>query len=1173
MKLKRWLPLLTTFLIILSSVSIWPGRVLAENTINLIENRIPVAFGSADVDKYVLNDGKVRFASSGSANITKGYDLSDGGTKEFWADKLIALTDGDDQNGQYLRPQNSEEKDRVILLYRFAKSNVSELTLKIAGTKRKSFSIFLSEEQENLFTTSPAYTVSKDKSNGFSQTFESEKSCSYMAVVLESPDYVVNEITLLGTVAEKGENILTGSLPSMYASATADKFEYNWFQISYGTGANKMKHGYSESAVTGTKEFWNAYTNNLTDNDSATSLFIKPEVKNGNDRVIVVYTLSDFYDLNGFDFAFGAGNKNFSVYLSKNRDELFAGHPASQVVKFSGEEYEDVFPTARVKYIGIVLETPNYEVLDFAFFGEKYVQAEKGPNVLLNTTPITYASTNSGEFAFNWTQTYYSETEMKHGYDSQGNGFRDFWQEHVAKLTDGDIETALYIKAERTWNKDNVLIIYNIDDSVINGFTLKTDSQSKKSIEVYASTSISNLFENLLLKADTYDTDITDDGTLERRARYVGMILTAPSYSVCEIEVNANPYVRPDYGTNLLEGKLPQKLFLADRTYPIIPNADEIIDIWKTNSNLKNATDGDFKTSVSWAPAKAKTRVNKDTRYMVLSYDLGDICTIDKVFLDSGLAGFDLYVSDQYDDLFESFDHRVYTSKGDQLRLNGETEELDPATNLQPGEILQDLGGVTGRYIGLVITRAQAAGATSYEIVNITEFQVFGTPAGTNYGDNLLSEKAPIMCYRAKYGTYGTSVGQMSSASDLKLYTDGDVVSGAEINFPNAGGLIQYDYGALVLIYYLEGPCEINRVALDSVFYYGVGGVDLYTAGTFADLFKKENCVYSTNGATAEDGVYDPAYNCGARGISHYFDNAVTGRYAAFVITRISDSNVKGWGIFRLTELTLQGKKLENEVLPNTTLIDSSTGASATFEYANPDEKFVFGKKGIKSFKLRYLDGKQYQTDTFTYSLASGGYEPLGKAFVLEFYDKNGKRIAPETLDGEQVSLVLKLNAKEKKECFLANIRDGFPYLIKSAVKINGAVHLTVEKFDDVYILLKYSKTPAFSENLSDGSLLTISGVVDDSLWGESVDPIWDTDISENDDEVTSTEEDIVSDGSKKSKKGWMVIQTEDPLQWFWDIYDTFADHIWMLVVCIAAAVGFLASVIIGIIFCKKRRV
>lgn len=1167
-KLKKILPLVLSVLIVLSSITILSCLAVTNSETNLILQRLPIIFGSANVDSFELNDAKVRFASSGSANMEKGYSDADTTTKKFWAEKLISITDGDNDNGQYLRPQNSGDDDRVILIYRFLESSVSKISLEIDDTTRKNVSIYLSQDFNTLFSKVADYEIVRDRSKTFTNSFDVPVSCSYMAVVFESPDYVISEIELMGTVNENDGSIISNLTPTMYASAKDGEFTYNWFQIHYGNGASEMKHGYTESDNTSAKTFWDDYTKNLTDDSKETALYIKPENKTGNDRVILVYALPEMYNIKGFSMSFGEGSKNFSVYFSKNRNDLFSSASNSTVFGFFDQTYSDKVEDSLYRYIGIVFEKPDYEINDIAIYGTKFEAPQKGENILKDAIPYFYASVGSSSFDFDWSQTYYTPTEQKHGYTpSDGQDRYPFWAEHLAKLTDQNTETELYIKPEKS--NGRVLIAYSFDDYIVNGFSLKTQSSDRKRIQVYASSTKSDLYQNLILEADTYDKDIVDDGTLQIRAKYVAIVLISPEYSVSEIELNADPYQRPDYGTNLIEGKTPHNLFLANRTYPLIPNGDQLIDVALVNKTLNNATDNDFSTSVEWKPNKAKDKVNKDTRYLVLAYDLGDMATVDKVLFDSGLGGLDIFVADDYSSLFETFDNRVYSSDGDKLKADG--SDLDPSTNLTPGELLIEIGGAKGRYIGFVITRAQAVGVKSYEIVSINEVQVFGTTEETNYGEDLISGETPIMCYRAKHGEYATSLGAMTSTDDMARYTDNDVDTGAEISFPQVSGMVDYKHGALVMIYYLKGASDIKYFNVRTKYWYGIGGVDVYAANAFSDLFNEESCAFSTGGSNATDEVYDLEYNLGAVNISGYFDTPAKGRYVAFVFTRVCDSNVAGYAYLRLLELEVMGNRPIGETLPNTTLTDSKTGSTATFEYDNPDDKFVFAEKGIADFKIRQIDEKDYSTDTFKYALARNGYDVINKAFVFEFYDNRGKLLDNDSLSNEKVSI--KLNIGNESLCFLSEIRNDVPYLIKSAIRNGNFIDMTIEEFESKYILLKYGNTSQSIENLSDGSIIS-----DDMFAEDTEDDSNGDNFIPNDDNVQIYNSENVNQAEKeesknKSDKKWVVVQTEDPLQWFWDIYDTFAANIWMLIMCIISVLLLAVSIVFGIIFYRKRRI
>ncbi|MBO4733242.1 MAG: hypothetical protein J5662_02075, partial [Clostridia bacterium] len=166
---SRVTALLLGIIIILSSAMVMLCLAEPAAATNVIYGRLPEVFGSADDGSFELNGYKMRYASGGVENMELGYSFSDVSTKAFWAEKLAYLTDGDDTAGQYLRPQNSINSDRAILIYRFAKSNITGFSLSLAhsGVKRKTFSVYLSEKYELLFSSEAAYTVEKNRDKIF----------------------------------------------------------------------------------------------------------------------------------------------------------------------------------------------------------------------------------------------------------------------------------------------------------------------------------------------------------------------------------------------------------------------------------------------------------------------------------------------------------------------------------------------------------------------------------------------------------------------------------------------------------------------------------------------------------------------------------------------------------------------------------------------------------------------------------------------------------------------------------------------------------------------------------------------------------------------------------------------------------------------------------------------
>ena len=156
---------------------------------------------------------------------------------------------------------------------------------------------------------------------------------------------------------------------------------------------------------------------------------------------------------------------------------------------------------------------------------------------------------------------------------------------------------------------------------------------------------------------------------------------------------------------------------------------------------------------------------------------------------------------------------------------------------------------------------------------------------------------------------------------------------------------------------------------------------------------------------------------------------------------------------------------------------------------------------------------------------------------------------------------------------FLSEIRNGIPNLIKSAVKINDTIRLTIENFDKTYIALKYGAIVGFNDNLSDGSIVSSNetDIETDITINNNLNTDNNVSVETPSNEMLGN--DNTNKSENKSNKKWVVVQTEDPLQWFWDTYDTFAANIWMLVMCIITIVLLIASIVFGIILYRKRRI
>lgn len=1150
------LSVLISIVLTLSGVSFIDCFGAGSESANILYNLKPIIFGSADEGTYTLNQNTVRFEKSGTANVMGGYDNKSITTQRFWAEKLHSMTDGDESTGQYLRPYRSADNDRLIMVFRFPESELEELkfVFDTVSTDVINALVFTSQNLDSLFSGDAVYEISKGKNTTYAIDMKNSKAC-YLGIVFDKITYKIAEIELTGSEIPKESNVLSGLKPVAYMGVSNDSVNYSENRIYYNS--TDSEKGYTDSGQTAdTKAFWDSQTQFLTDGDFSSGMFMKPVAAENNKRILMVYELPDAYNLSDISITTQNKTKNITVYVSRDRNLLFNGNPVSISLFNSGSMVKDHFEDITARYIGLIFEEPDYSVYDISVFGKPVTQKEKGENILKGKTPALFGSSNFDKFEYNWTQTYYSPTEMKWGY-GEGSDMKQhysFWQEKLALLTDENTDTSLYVRPERA--SDKIVFVYNLDDCIINGFSLSTKSDLRKKIKVYADIERTTLFEakSLIFESDSNAQTITDFGDIEKRAKYVGIVLETSGYEIDEIILNATPYVRPDYGTNLVSGRTPVRLFLANRSYPLVSTGDQWINRNDIAKLMGNMNDDDFTTDVSLRPTKPLEKVNEKSRYIVLVYDLGDRATLNKFLIDSNIGGFDLYVSDNYMDVFS--DDPVYTTNGDKKLSNG---QLDPSTNLAPGEQMADFGGVRGRYVGIVITRIRPTNELSYEIATIREIQIFGEADQNTFGNNLIAKKKPIMTYRANYGDYANSLGNMTTKGDMAAYTDGDISTSAEIQFPGVGGYISYDCGVLVMIYYLEGTSQINYFSVDTPLWYGIGGVDVYAATTFKSLFDNESRIFTSEGDAATDKVYDPSKNLGALRICDYFDQPATGRYVAFVFTRICDSNVQGWTSLRLLELSVLGQRNEVEVLPNTTLTDSSSGSTATFEYDNPDEKFEFAAKGITGFKLDYIPEKDYLTDIFTYSLAANGLSVKQGAFTLQFYDSSGTPVSKSLLAGEKITLNLKLPDSSKS--YLCEIRDNVAYVIKNAEQDRDTIKLLVEDFDKVFILMDVNMEGVKLKNLSDGS------IVYNETYDFDIDDDYEYDYDFEDDIVSEEpSENIDKNTPKKSTKKWVVVKLEDPYEWFWNIYDTFAANIWMLIVCISVLCVSVGSVVYGFV-------
>ena len=1170
LKINKKLSLLSVILSLLILLcAVFPAlktEVLAAND-NILLDKTPIVYGSANSEEFVLNDSKVRYEKYGADKMMNGYDTENLENKEFWNSYTKKFTDADTGSGLIVRPQRTAEADRVIVVYRTVSYNINKISISFSETTKKNFSVYASDKYNMLFSEKPVYKIKEDRAKTFEQEINSE-NVLYIAFVFENPNWTINDISVFGTKTEdNSKNILKSLTPMVYSVSDSANPGYVSGEIFYGTNESDKKAGYSNELVEN-KSFWNGYTEKLTDENAASGLYIKPQKTSNVDSVILVYELDREYGLSRLTInSPDADTKNIDVYLSSGYGNIFTKNPAIKISENS-VCIEEPLEKSKTKYIALVLKDASYTINEISFFGDEYEDTDLGESLIKDKTPEMYASSNNSAFTWNWKQTYYgTESHQKnYGYYENDLRFKEFWDDYTKLLTDGDENTKLYMSPERyKYNDNKIVIVYNLGEYVVKGFKIVADS-CDKSISVYASTGRDSLFTGNPIYSTVNDNSeiISDDGNIEKRANYVGIVIENPAYSVNEIYIYGSPYVRPDYGTNLVENNEPIALFVADRSYPIVANYTEILKAAQTNANIGLLCDNNFSTYTQWTPWYSSSTISSSSPYIVFAFDLNSVCEVNKVLIDSSLGGVDIFMADEYTELFKSLDNRVYSTGGDKMILG--STAFDSSTDLDVGENLFEIDNKKGRFIGFVITRTAGCGVVNNGTATINEVQVFGTAEPYDYGENILDGKTPIMAYRADFKDYTTSLGTLQALPDgPEPITDGiygDTEQQAYYNMPDLSGKPAYDMGVCVIIYYLEGTADIKRIKwTGGGYYYGLGGIEAYSAQNFADLFNPESCIYDSKGATATENVFDPAYDLNAMSVRMYPENA-TGRYLAFVVTRASASGVKGWGMVRIKEIEVYGTLHNKEQLPNTIVTDDTTGSTAEFIYTNPDDKFEFAKIGISSFKM--IPQEQLMTDRVYQDLATNGLKDLTNPFKLVFYDKSGNEISESELEDKRIELNIVL--KDDSVQLLGEFRNGIMHLVKETEHVGNNMKLYVEDFTRTFILVTFgqpTKNPALVYDEDD-----FNAEVGDI---EGSDNTYSADNTDNElvDNTISAEKDTEKN---KSNRKWVEVKIDDPLEWFWNIYDTFAANIYMLIICIIVLILGIAGVLSSFIYYKNRR-
>ena len=1123
-----------------------------------------------------------------TSNAHKGYDTgtTDAQTRtgdiagpnvDYWASRVATMTDGDDNTGCYTGTVNAG-KD-ILIAYEIPTTSITGFSMK-GLSSLVDVDFYVSSSMSTLFSNKVTNVTPEDE---VVSADVSESDVSFVGFRINGEGRsIITEISVFGKTSEllpvSGDtSIISGLTPTAFMAVADGAVAYDGKTLR-GPAGEYGFNGYDKTASssdlnTVNYNVWAEYVAKLTDGSTKEGFLLCPD--SGED-ILITYEIPQSY-LKNFSIE-GIACDSIDFYASDSYDTLFDNRVITTVPSDSTASAEFTVETA--KFVGFRFNACNCDIKEISLYGENIGEIIDAPNVLKGALPKMYSAVNKGQTVYNWTQVRYGvgDKEYLYGYDLNLNDSSptrqqtrfDTWKSYVTNLTDDDEKTGLYVCAERYWLKDNVAIVYEIPETVIEGFSFIIPGYDEKNIDVYASNSYTDLFEKKVDSIHTTRSIIRQTKRLDVRATYIAIILIDPNYTISEISFFGNEYVRPNYGTNLIAGMYPSQLFVAEREYPLPHTGAHFNSYsdWK-DDRLVTLTDGEFGMSYTWSHEGNSRNVTKDSLYKVISYDLGSVCQIDKVLIDSQCGGYDIFVSNDYTGLFDPEKNRVYTSGGDNLLPDGSA--LDPQYDLEPGENVIDVSGASGRYVGIVVTRGSRLDKAIYEACYITEIQIFGTEGNSDYGENLLIGKTPTFIYRAKYGKYEESLGELSiQGQGASVFTDGDRTNIAKILFPNNGGKLAYSYGAAVLVYYLEGKCDVNAFSFTSRCLYAPGGLDVYVSDAYSTLFEEDNRIFATGGEIAEDGVYDNTKDLGAITISAALDSSKSGRYVAFVATRVNDSLLSdGWGQLYIKEIELFGNLKEKETLPST--IVKNGKVTADFLYTNPDDCFKFAAKGINSIKLRSVSSSVYQSETFASTLARNNLSVIGDAFYIEFIDKDGKVIPYSDLSDETVRF--KFEFENDKLRRLAEIRDDSVYVIKQAEQRGNTIIYKTDELDKLLIFVGFAEQT--DDVLHFGAVLPVKTIYENDYSSSdykssvtdyrTIDKFFDEGFSDGSTDVSQSD-------TQEKKRRWVSVDVDDPFEWFWNICDTFKANIWMLIVCIGTLLFCAGAIVLEIMFIKKRR-
>ncbi len=1206
---------------------------------NILTGKTPIVYTTTNAGTLV--DSMHELTCDGQANGLQGIDLPNNrGTArvDTWKPHLSRFTDGAVDQSSFLGVRfDSHNTDGIKLTYEIpaSKLNAFSINVRTADVGKKTtggIKVYAAnsyadlEKESSVIATVPATTGSVAAVMNSSAPADAK----YVMFAFTTPLIHIYELELYGegetTSGGTSVDVLSaGQLPIAYAayqngnmtSAPAGNM-YSPTTNNYPNGGYDrfINYQYNDARI----NEWKPHTELLTDNNTSTGFRVKSD--NASANVAIVYEFSKVVDLSGFKISFGDSSlKKLKVYAAEDSSSLYnAANLISDVNASEGAILNNTITNKKAKFISFVLTTPDYTITEIDVYGEEEEEENlgvpSGDSILSSLIPVSYMAVDPGKTAYNFHEVRYQQSngtiKWVFGYDViSGKGLTDetlpdnttgtrkqFWNQFVTTLTDNDYTTNMVVKP-MSYNdgdatkRDDVAVIYELSELVnLESIKINTNSTKSKNVKVYAATKITSLFGKKVADITTSDKIITANLAEPVGAGYIAFVFTGPDMYVREIEAFGSDYVAPNYGTNLVAGKDPMSIFLSDREYPLAPNGARL---WATDAaagrhndmtlipeTMGWFTDNDFSKYIAWIHDGAQKFTNTDSYYKVIAYDIGSVSTLNKILIDSRCGGYDIYASEKFNDLYKT-ESRVYTSGGDQLLPDG---TLDPSTDLEEGENLIDVAGKKARYVALVITRSRKIGVEAWDGIQLREIQVYGTPGNSDFGDNLIKGKTPIFNYRAEYSDYSLPVEWVTTreGKGLASYTDGVLATETYIQLPISGDLLTYKYGGCVFVYYLEGTCDINAFSMHAGYYSGPGGVDVYVSESYDTLFNKENQMFTTYGEAATDSIYDKSKNLGSLSLSASFDAPKRGRYVAFVITRTYDTDAIGLsGILRLGELELYGDFVSPEQLPSTTVTDSTTGSTATFNYQNPDDSFVFANKGITSFRLTKVSESEYKNKVFTNSLLQNRFKPLGDAFKVEFLDKQGKVIDNDKLSGENISF----NFVHNSDGFvrLGEIRNDKIYVITEAQQFDKEMLLITDDFAKyTFMFLQFESEENFNYNgividttpvSSDSNNTTAGGTTGtgDSTTGAGG-SLGDSASNNNQINNNTQSDENAGNTNKKptSNRQWVVVDVDDPLEWFWNIYDTFAANIWMLIVCIVVLAIAAGGIVTQVIIYKKRR-